>query len=119
MSRPRRSKVLPFPDVPKGNGSGGNGVERRLRRLEIAQRETNRRLGRIETAIGNASKTFALVHESLEDLGRAFSGLIDRVERLEAGQQRLEDRVVGRLDRLIQATIRERTKRTDEMHRFE
>jgi len=91
------SKVLGFPTVLKGGKR--NGVERRLRKLEVGQGETNRRLGKIETTLGVHSKLLGLLVDGL-------NALIEGQNALVVGQKR----IIERLDRLVEATTRDRTE---------
>jgi len=107
MSRPTRAKVLPFSGVRKrkrGGGNGNHGVERRLRRLEISQGETNRRLGRLESHLVGIESTLA-------SASRIFEAMEERLESLEGAI----GLVVERLDQLIEGTTRERTRSIERM----
>ena len=128
MSRPRGSRVLPFPGVPKrkGNrGNGGNGVDARLRRLEAHAAQTNRHLGGIHTKLGTTSKLFHLVIERLDGLEVGHTALAKGQRKLAEGQREIAEgqrelvegqgRMIARLDLLIAATTRERTLRSAEL----
>src|SRR5688500_12459994 len=84
----------------------------RFARLEKGQRETNRRLGRIEDTLGTASKIFELMHERLEHLEAGQDKLVEGQQARVEGQPALAgavDRVVERLDRLVEISMRDRT----------
>jgi hypothetical protein len=86
----------------------GSGVDGRFERLEMAQRDTNERLGRIEETLKVSSHLFELMHERLEHLDRGQQALVE-------GQKL----VVERLDRLVDATVRERTQSLERLARLE
>jgi len=82
--------------------------EDRFGRLEAAQRETNRRLGRIEDTLATSSRIFELMNE--------------RLEHLENGQERLietQERVIARLDLLVEGTMRAGTASLERFGRIE
>ena|SRR5215472_7752166 len=83
-------------------------ITERLDRLEDGQRETTRHLASIDKTMQTASKLFELMNE--------------RLERLEGGQTRLvegQKLVVDRLDRLVEATTRERILSLERVARIE
>ena len=68
-------------------------------KLEVAQRETNRRLDRIEQTLETSSKLFELMHERLLGL-----------EKGQTASNESQKLIIDRLDRLIEATTRDRTE---------
>lgn len=90
-------------------------TEARFASLEAAQRETNTTLHSIDQTLSAASRVFELMHTRLERLEDGQQALVDGQQALVDGQQALVDgqeAVVERLDRLVSATIRERTDTT-------
>ncbi len=83
----------------------GNGSAPRFERLEAGQAETNHRLGRIEKTLETSSKLFELMHERLEHLESGQQALVRGQQALVDGQKL----VIERLDRLVEASVRDRT----------
>ena len=109
-----------------------------------AQRETNVRLGRIEKTLETSSKVFALMHDRLERLEEGQQALVEGQQALVEGQHSLvrgqevlvqgqhelvvgqkaliegQHMIVDRLDRLVEAPVRDRTawaERFDDLER--
>jgi len=95
------------------------GPQKRITALEAGQRETNTRLGRIEDTLRTSSHLFELMHERLEHLEEGQRELVVGQRELVEGHRELvvghrelvegQREVVGRLDQLVEATIRDRT----------
>lgn len=100
---------------PKKNRRATNAVVARLARLELVQRDTNRRLERIEDTLETSSRLFELMHEPLGAIEKAQRTLVASQRTLVEGQKL----VIGRLDRLVAATIHERTRSPDRFSRVE
>jgi hypothetical protein len=98
--------------VTKAKRTRGNGSSDRVGRLEREQKETNRRLGKIDDTLAVSSRLFELMHQRLEALevgqGTLVEGqkqMIRRLAAMEDGQKL----VIDRLDRLVEASTRDRT----------
>jgi hypothetical protein len=98
----------------RGNGSTAD----RIGRVEREQKETNRRLGRIEETLATSSRLFELMHQRLESLEVGQTALVEGQTALVAGQTALvegQKQVIERLDRLVEATTRDRTALIERM----
>jgi hypothetical protein len=106
-----------------GSSSGRlDRVERGFARLETVQRDTNARLGRIEDTLAASSRLFELMHERLEHLEEGQQALVEGQRALVEGQRALvegQKQVVDRLDRLVGASIRDRTDQAERIARLE
>jgi hypothetical protein len=90
-------------------------TDARLARLERAQGQTNQHLERIDQHLER-------IEETLHVSSKLFELMNGRLEHLEHGQQALvegQKLVVERLDRLVEATIRDRTHWAERIVRLE
>ena len=100
---------------PTKNSAVSRPIVHRLARLESVQRDTNRRRGRIEATMETSSRLFELMHDRLEAIEGIQRTLVEGQKSLVEGQKL----VIARLDRLVAATLRERTRSTDRLSRVE
>lgn len=102
--------------MERGKRTTGNGeVVARLARLEQVQRDGNRRLGRIEGTLETSSRLFELMHDRLESIEAGQRQVVQGQKQVVQGQKQ----VIERLDRLVRATVRERTLSADRLSRVE
>lgn len=73
-------------------------VDLTARRLESAQRETNKRLGRVEDALGRAVDVLEVHSRHFERMEEALIGISARVDRLTAAIARGRTQDLTRLD---------------------
>lgn len=100
----------------KANGSDRlDKVEAGFARLESVQRDTNTRLGRIEGVLETSSMLFELMHDRLGGLEEGQRALVEGQQALVEGQKL----IVDRLDRLVEATPRDRTEQVERIARLE
>ena len=91
------------------------GIHERLDRLDEGQRRTHLHLTHIDETLRAVSRVFELMHERFEALEHGQSALVEGQRSLVEGQKL----VVDRLDRLIDATTRERTLSIERLARLE
>lgn len=87
----------------------------RFASLEASQRETNTTLRSIDQTLSAASRVFELMHTRLDHLEEGQQAIMEGQHALVHGQDGLvhgQAAIVERLDRLMGATIRERTDTT-------
>lgn len=97
-------------------------LERGFSRLETVQRDTNTRLGRIERVLETSSKLFEFMHERLEKLEEGQQAVVAGQKDLVEGQKDLvegQKLIVDRLDRLVAASVRDRTEQVERIARLE
>lgn len=71
---------------------------KRLERLELAQRETNKRLGRVEETLGRVVDVLEAHSRHFERMEDALIGISERVDRLTTAIARGRTQDLARLD---------------------